>query len=73
MINEEIETKLKEAEEKLLEWAVNNLSIEQVKAFMPIQKEYVKRMVDMSVDAALNKCIKDGLFNHVNKSPHCLK
>lgn len=48
MTNEEIEIKFKEAEEKLLEWVVNNLSIEQVRAFTPIQKEYVKRMVDMS-------------------------
>lgn len=69
MTKEEIEIKLKEAEEKLLDWLVDNLSIEQVKAFMPIQKEYVKLMASMSVDTAIDKCIKQLSPNRVSQSP----
>jgi len=51
---ETIKSHLKEAEQKCIEWMVDNLSAEQIEVYAPLLKEYQRHMIDYAVTAALN-------------------
>ena len=54
MTEEAIKSHLKEAEQKCIEWMVNNLTTEQIETYAPLLKEYQRHMIDYAVTVALN-------------------
>ena len=54
MTEETIKSHLKEAEQKCIEWMVDNLSAEQIEVYAPLLKEYQRHMIDYAVTVALN-------------------
>lgn len=54
MTNEELEVKLKEAEENFNKWLADNITMEQARVFIPLLKQYQKHLVVFSVTMALD-------------------